>query len=149
MTGIPRWVEEFLTIPFVNKGKSADGCDCFGLVRFVLMVKLGIVTTDYSFITCTDYVSINDAIRAAERDSETWRSFDLGKAQTFDVVPMTEVYRGDVVEAHVGIMVTNRYLLHTEKMSGPACLDIGNASIAHRFHPQNAPLVWRHRKLWH
>lgn len=146
----PRWVEGYLTIPFTDRGRTERGCDCFGLVRLVMARRAKIMLATYGFVACNDRGAISSAIGAAKLDSETWRAVPIEQAQPLDVVPMldlNELQNGahDLVDGHVGIMVTDRHVLHTELASGPVCLDRSHNSIVHRLHPQGAPLVYRHR----
>lgn len=152
MTGIPRWVEPYLAIPFKDRGRTADGCDCYGLVRLIVARRAGILLPDYGLVASRDRVSVNEAIVHAKADRAVWRAVPIQCALALDLVPMTEVARlqsgvSDVVDCHIGIMVTPRHVLHTERASGPACVDISHPSVLHRFHPQDAPLIYRHRDI--
>jgi hypothetical protein len=152
MMAPPLWVADYLAIPFLDKGRTERGCDCFGLVRLVMARRAAVVLADYGFIACRDRTTINAAIVEARADRAMWSPIPLSEAQPFDVVPMTDVVQmqdgsSDVADCHVGIIVTERHVLHTEFASGPVCLDISHHSVAHRFHPQDAPLVYRHRDL--
>lgn len=152
MSGAPRWVEEYLAIPFVDRGRTAAGCDCFGLVRLVMARRAGIVLADYGFVAARDRTTVNAEIVKAKADRELWHPVPIGHARPFDLVPMTEMVRrqdgsSDLDDCHIGIMVTANHVLHTEMASGPVCVEIAHPSIVHRLHPQGAPLVYRHRNL--
>lgn len=152
MTSPPRWVADYLAIPFIDRGRTDRGCDCFGLVRLVLAKRSGIILATYGFVAADDRAAVRVAIHAAKLDVETWCPVSIATAQPLDVVPMTDLVRlqdgsTEVGDCHVGIMVTERHVLHTERASGPVCLDISHPSVVNRFHPQEAPLVYRHRDL--
>jgi len=141
----PRWVEHYLAIPFVDRGRTERGVDCFGLVRLVMARQAEITLHNYGFVDVRDRGSIGSEIAAAKADRSLWTPVSIGGARPLDVVPMVDDVGVD--DGHVGIMVTHRHVLHTEFASGPVCLDISHPSVVHRFQPQHAPLVYRHRDL--
>lgn len=146
---IPSWVESYLRIPFVSRGRDERGCDCFGIVRLVLLREKGIVTKDYGFVAANDSSAITRSIIEAEAERETWAPVPIADAKPFDVVPMTSFVvrqdgRGDVQENHVGVMVSLGVILHSEFASGPACVQVARPDVAVRLTPQ----AWRHRSLW-
>lgn len=145
MSAPPRWVEGYLSIAFVDKGRTERGCDCFGLVRLVLARQKVLILADYGFVAVRDRSSINEQITTAMANRDQWCPVSLSEAQAFDVVVMTATVTDQ--DWHVGIMVTERHVLHTEFASGPVCVDVSHSSVVHRLHPQNAPLVYRHRDL--
>jgi cell wall-associated NlpC family hydrolase len=48
---IPGWVEQYIGIEFRDLGRDRDGCDCWGLVRLVILkqarVELPSLATGY------------------------------------------------------------------------------------------------------
>lgn len=56
------WVNKYVGIPFVSLGRAMDGCDCYGLVRLVLLNEydyvLPLLTTGYSDALETDKTSL-------------------------------------------------------------------------------------------
>src|SRR5678815_1715944 len=114
---IPRWVADYLTIPFQSGGRDRCGCDCFGLVRLVLADRLGVVCPAYGFVGAHDRVAIAATFREASA-APVWQALPIAVAQAFDVVPLGGTVRlqsGAVTfaEIHVGIMVSSSHLLHT------------------------------------
>lgn len=127
---IPRWVEKFQLIPFVDKGRTMKGCDCLGLVALVLKEQAGISIPDYGFISHCDRKRIVEAIAKAKRAPFEWEALPLQDCQPFDVVTMRSA---DGVEAeHIGVMVSKTHVLHTELASGPTCEDVHSPLIANR-----------------
>lgn len=110
---IPAWVEPYLTIPYVRGGRGFNGADCYGLVRLVLGLEAGIWTPAYDWINPKD-VAARRAAREAESTPDIWIPVFTEFAECFDVVPMTR--------EHIGIMVSNHYVLHSESPhAGPCC----------------------------
>ncbi len=144
---IPRWVEKYQQIPFVNKGRNFKGADCLGLIALVLQAEMRITIPDYGFIDAGDGQRIARAIAAAKLADRDWRPFSLRDARAFDVVPMTSA-NGDGSADHLGIMVSPHHVLHTEIGSGPHVEDIDSYGIKYRLEPRGAPTVYRFRELW-
>lgn len=142
MIGPPRWIERYLAIPFLDKGRDAKGCDCFGLVRLVLAERAALILATYGFVSADDTDAIANEITIAAAHRDTWRSYPLASARTFDVVVMVDS-KGP---RHVGVMVNALHVLHSERESGPSCVPV--KSVVHRVHPQSFPVVYRHRSLW-
>lgn len=46
MFAAPAWAANYLDIPFQVRGRGPCGCDCFGLVRLVYLLELGITLPD-------------------------------------------------------------------------------------------------------
>ena len=142
MSGPPRWVEPYLATPFIDRGRTFRGFDCFGLVRLVLLEEARILLNQYGFVPANAQKQASDAIQRASKQLELWKPFVLVEAQSLDVVPMFD--RSGVFESHVGIMVSPTHVLHTEKTTGPVCLPLTNHDIVNRL---VQPLVYRHREL--
>lgn len=106
------------------------GCDCLGLVALVLKQEAGIYIPDYGFISHRDKKNIVAAIAKAKRATQDWKSLLLEDCQPFDVVTIRSA---DGTEAeHVGVMVSDNYVLHTELATGPACEAISSPMMANR-----------------
>lgn len=63
-------VERYVGIPYVSRGRSREGCDCFGLL-FIAYADQGIVLPSYA----ADYVDAAEAAetkRAIERNLSDW-----------------------------------------------------------------------------
>ena len=139
---IPRWVERYMQIPFVDLGRSPRGCDCLGLVRLVFAMETKIAFPDYGFVSSSDRKAIAKAIAAAKAADDLWSPVPIREAKPFDVVTMTSAdSRGEA--DHLGVMVSGTRVLHTEEASGPVCEDISSYSIRYRLEPRGAPVVHR------
>jgi cell wall-associated NlpC family hydrolase len=101
-------------IPFVEHGRDYHGCDCYGLVRLVLLEQFG---------TPLPELLVGYADTRARQ--EIARMIDV----TRPLLPFAVVVfprPGDVVLirnggalCHFGVMVTARLLLHSEDPAGP------------------------------
>jgi cell wall-associated NlpC family hydrolase len=142
---IPRWVEQYLHVPFVDRGRAMRGADCLGLVAIVLEREAHVSIPDYGFIGCDDHQRIAMAIAKAKQADDQWRPWPIREARVFDVVPMTT---DDREPDHLGVMVSPFHVLHTERGSGPSVNDISGYAVKYRLEPNGAPTVWRFRGLW-
>lgn len=100
-------LDAYVGMPFVEHGRSRDGCDCYGLLRLVYMEQLGIVLPAYS----EAYASTQDGpgLQALITDElPPWRS--VSPEIPLDAVLMTE---GGVIR-HVGVVERPGWVLHVE-----------------------------------
>lgn len=98
-----------MEIPFVERGRSMDGADCWGLVRLIYKNELGIDLPDYS----DSYESTNDREMLAnivESESKNnWHS--VNDPKEFDVIILN--MRG--VPMHVGIVTKLNHMIHCSR----------------------------------
>lgn len=100
-------LDRYVGLPFVDKGRSEDGCDCYGLLWLVILRELGVELPRYDdrYVTGADRREI-DALIADEL--AFWESIPAGDEQTFDAVLM----RDAGCDSHVGIVVGGGLMLH-------------------------------------
>ena len=116
----PLWTARFVGIPFVDLGRTIDGCDCWGLVRLVMKEQANIdlpsLATEYG--SETDHRKVFDEIES-ERHSGEWIEVEKGRDNQFDIVEMVSPSRldgkWDFQPLHVGIVVAPGWVLHTER----------------------------------
>jgi cell wall-associated NlpC family hydrolase len=102
----------YKAIPFVDKGRDEDGCDCWGLVQLIYKKEFGIDLPDYT--ECYDDTDDKEAISSKidEEKKSDWVEIDKGKEQVGDVV----LLRMFNLPMHVGVVVEPRKkLIHTIK----------------------------------
>lgn len=96
---------KYVGIPFVDKGRTIEGCDCWGLLRLVYSMELGVQLPTFS----EEYESCRDT-------KTTWGSFNAHLADWEQVqtpVPLDGIFFNVVRNPHVGIVVANNFFLHT------------------------------------
>lgn len=143
----PSWAEAYIGIPFSDLGRSQNGCDCWGLVRLVLAQRCGLelpsLATSYESEAKSDAVarSIDSA-----RISGEWRFIVAGHEREFDVAEMITPMRLGTAwcfsPLHVGIVVSQGWLLHTERETGSLLCRYKEQGINKRIAG-----FWRHRDL--
>jgi lipoprotein Spr len=107
---------KYIEIPFVDKGRDFDGCDCWGLVRLVYENEFDI-----------PLLSFTGAYQTANEGSVVKEVVRAGKALIDNVCKEKPAY-GDVVvfnmkgnPCHVGVYVGNNKVLHVMNRSNSVC----------------------------
>jgi cell wall-associated NlpC family hydrolase len=110
-------IEAYVGIPFVEKGRSAKGVDCYGLLCLIYRDLLGVILPAF----CNGYVSTQDSeelARLIRGHLAPWGRIEAGHEQSFDGVLMTE----GGVPRHMGIVTRPGWLIHVEN-GGTALLE--------------------------
>ena len=104
----------YLLVPFVDRGRNWDGCDCWGMVRLIARYEYGLdyPALDGRYATSDDGGAVG-ALIEAERDN--WQPIEHGTERGGDFV--TLAVRGS--EAHVGTVLEPGLMLQTIKTTGP------------------------------
>ena len=98
----------YIGIPFVEKGREINGCDCWGLVRLVYKKELGIELPSYlDAYECTgDSKEISEKI--ARESLKAWVQIPAGAVEPYDVI----LLRMLGLPMHVGIVTRKGKMLH-------------------------------------
>jgi cell wall-associated NlpC family hydrolase len=128
-----RWAEKYIGLKFVDKGRSIEGLDCWGLVRLVMKEEKGIELETYGDISATALMMVTRKIMN-DSDADPW--IKVTTPQAFDVVVM----RGNPL--HVGIMLSDKLLLHIEEATASVLVPINSHSVQQRIMK-----IRRHREL--
>jgi cell wall-associated NlpC family hydrolase len=102
--------DRFVGIPYLDKGRSLVGCDCWGLLHQVYRELRGIDLPSYA----EDYVTASDRreiARLISGELGAWEKVEPGFEVTFDGVLMSE----DGFLRHVGVVTTPGLLLHVQR----------------------------------
>ncbi|WP_102226927.1 C40 family peptidase [Acidimangrovimonas sediminis] len=101
------WAARHIGLPYADLGRDACGYDCWGLVRRVYGMDLGILLPSYA-----------GAYTSAEESAEVEALIDAGRAagpwspvadpRPYDVL----LFRRGRFRAHVGLFVDARHMLH-------------------------------------
>lgn len=106
------WWTKYMEIPFLEKGRSMDGGDCWGLVGLIYKNELGIELPDYLdyYETTNDRDILAQTIK--DERNQHWESPDDKKE--FDVIILN--MRG--VPMHVGVITKPNHMIHCAKGIG-------------------------------
>lgn len=114
MPNAPSWVNQYVGIPYSDRGRTMEGSDCWGLIKIVLKDQFNIFVPEHENVHYLGKRNVEDlAVYMSEYVEQVQRM-----EQWFQV-PKEEVREGDVVllrlmgyPIHVGIAVSPTYMLH-------------------------------------
>jgi len=110
------WVKNYIGIPFVSNGRTAEGCDCYGLVRLALGNEYGVRLPELS----DDYENALNIAETAKLFAEhlpVLAAKKLTEPRERAVVVITE--HGH--PCHLGIVAGGGFILHTGIKTGSVC----------------------------
>lgn len=125
-----RWAETYLGLPWIDRGRTMAGADCWGLVKLVLAREAGITIDDWLIpADASDRVA---ATIRAEMTGTTWGHQVAGPraAATFDVVVMRPTVGR--LPLHLGVVAGHDCLLHSEIDTGAALTRLSGQLVASR-----------------
>lgn len=111
---ISKGFSKYLRVPYLNMGRDMLGWDCYGLCRFLLAERLGLLVPSYA-----------DAYTDAERDAcaalagrhgAGWRPIPQGDEREGDVV----VFNVGGSPTHCGYVIERGIMLHALRGVGTA-----------------------------
>lgn len=127
-TSLPIWLTDYVGIPFVPGGRErSEGLDCWGLVRDVFANQCGIDLPEYGEVSSTDLIAAARKVKSCYNE-RPWRM--VIDPDRFDVAVM-RLYTSNI-PGHVGIMVSDRWLLHTEESCGACVVRLDHATVRER-----------------
>jgi cell wall-associated NlpC family hydrolase len=103
------WSDRYIGIPYQDRGRGFDGCDCWGLARLVYARELGIALPSYT----EAYSSAEEAAEVAalmdnHNNRQTW--LPVTDSRPFDLL----LYRHGRLSTHVAIVIDPRRMLHIQ-----------------------------------
>lgn len=110
MVAIPKWVADYVGIPYRPLGRAREGADCWGLVRLVYADRLGIALPAYDGRGFSGRASVADlATLVVDARQARWCQVAEGDAAILDVV-LLRVHGQPV---HVGVLAAPSTMLHS------------------------------------
>ena len=113
---------KYIGIPFVDKGDSFDGIDCWHLIKLFYKNELGIELNDY-YISALDTESINKALTDEKEKSKQnlneW--IEIDKPEPYCLVLINLMNDKNIFCDHIGVCIDNTYFLHAYAKTG-SCL---------------------------
>ena len=119
------WWGPYVGSPFVDGGRDIEGLDCWGLVRLAFADHLGIELPDYGEVSARDLLRVARAIGGGQ---EAWEAVEHPRA--FDVALLRLYSRSWI--GHVGLMIDARHMLHTERASAAAVVQLDHYTVRDR-----------------
>ena len=111
------WANQYMGIPFKERGLTRDGADCWGLVRMIMLEQKGIELPDYGEIAPNASMDKVEEIEAAIQGT-TWTQIPTGQEKKLDCVLMKGIIKVDGKThsrpIHIGVVVKPGTLIHLE-----------------------------------
>ena len=105
---VPAWAAQYLNLPFLGRGRTREGVDCYGLVRLVYQEQLGIELPSYT----EGYATPNDQQEIAAMCESAvglhWKAIPLHEAKVFDGI----IFRIMGRTTHFGLVLDAPQFLH-------------------------------------
>ena len=122
-----KWAGKYIGIPFVSNGRTMAGCDCYGLVRLVLLneydIKLPELSYDYS-----DALNIRETVKLFEENLPVLAATKIKEPEEKAIVIITESGR----PCHIGIVAGDGFVLHTGVKTGAVCQRVTHPGLRGR-----------------
>lgn len=106
-------LDRYVGVPWLERGRTLAGCDCWGLLRIVYAEQLGIELPSYGddYATGADSRALHDLITG---ELGPWREVPAGGERVLDGVLTMD---GGAIR-HVGIVIGCGRMLHMPRESG-------------------------------
>lgn len=131
------WSDRYVGIPFLDRGRSLKGVDCYGLVYVALLGEHGLEIP--ALLDEYEFASPRQQIAGVIRDHGAkwpWRDVTMEEPQAFDLL----IFRARGADAHCGIVVQPPVMLHI--FAGPAGSHI--ADFTKEPWPKKLSTIYRH-----
>lgn len=128
----PAWVRQYIGAPFLENGRTPDGWDCWGCMRWVMDKHFGIRVPAYDGVTWhRPPEGLSDRERLAFCASQTRELNDF--VNTTMILPWRKVDHpgpGCGIQMkpwnqpiHVGVVVARGWMLHCEEECNTVCVE--------------------------
>ena len=122
-----KWYGKYVGIPFRTLGRDIRGCDCYGLVRLALREKYNIELPELAeYLNALD----NKEIAIVIEENTPLLSGDKQNNPEEGLVVVLSSTEG--LSSHVGLMVTDKLMLHTTYKTGAIIEPITSINIKNR-----------------
>lgn len=111
------WTNDFIRIPFKERGRSREGVDCWGLVCVIYKEMLNIDLPQF-----LNYKNTNDKqaiLNIYAEQAKKWNKVPVGEEEEFDVV----VLKMMGLPTHVGVVCSKGFMIHCEMNVGTTVVE--------------------------
>lgn len=105
---------QYLRVPFLSRGRTLLGWDCYGLYRYMLAYRHGILLPTYTDIYASDEDAAGIAAAMGEYKPRGWAEVAPGEVQQGDGL----VLRIAGVPWHCGYVIEPGIMLHARRGAG-------------------------------
>lgn len=106
-------LDEFVGLPWEERGRAREGCDCWGLIRLVYAERFGVDLPSFAdlYQSTADGEAVTGLING---HIGPWREIAKGDEQDGDGVLMSVAG----LPRHIGVVVSPGLVLHSERGTG-------------------------------
>lgn len=104
------WWNQYVGIPFKEKGRDRNGVDCWGVPFLVFQEQKGIVLPSYIELYSSTKYENRDELERIIFDERNKRWKQVSNPQEFDFA----LIKKGGVPMHVGLVTKKNYVLHSE-----------------------------------
>lgn len=112
------WYHKYERVPFLEKGRTMDGADCWGHARLIYKNERGIELPDYLEVYEPNFKEWSNEHRAllqrlaSDESQKHWQ--EVFEPQEFDIILMKQ--KG--YNTHVGVAIDDRRMIHCQRNIG-------------------------------
>lgn len=130
-------LDEYIGLPWLERGRDRDGLDCWGLLALVYVERLGIVLPSFrdDYQTTADTEAVASLIGG---HMDPWVPVDAGNERDGDGLLMSVGGR----PRHVGVIASPGLVLHIERGAGSLIENYHSMRLRRRVHG-----FYRHESL--
>lgn len=111
------WTNKYIRVPFADKGRAENGCDCWGLARLIYQKELGIVLP--KLLDYRDTLDRSTISNIYAEESQNWSEISIGAEQPFDLI----VLKMMGFPMHVGVVYQKGFMIHCLKDVGTTVVE--------------------------
>ena len=100
-------VEKYMQIPFVDGGRSFNGCDCRGLVGLIIKEKYSIDIPDTN-VACSNHAKVDELIRSLNN----WERIQKPKGILKPCILLMQMDSPGIID-HMGLFIGYGEFIHT------------------------------------
>lgn len=109
-----REFSSYLRVPYKNRGRDTAGWDCYGLCRFLLAERLGVLVPSY--VDTYQDAEQDACVALAQRHGEGWHAVPQGSEREGDIV----VFNVGGAPTHCGYVLRLGTMMHALNGLGTA-----------------------------
>lgn len=139
----PAWCSRYVGLPFLDRGRTTDGLDCWGLVCLVYANRFGIALPSLSHVPSGDAAAQQVELEQQLRGSWTDTTFRSDHQPSIGDVLLMHLGR----RLHVGLRVSKGHFLHVLENTGSTIERLDSPLFAKRItrhFKYTAPVLVRH-----
>jgi cell wall-associated NlpC family hydrolase len=120
------WSNEYIGIPFENKGRDREGCDCYGLVLLIYKEQYKIILPTID--EYKDALDKKDINKYVDKYQPIIQGTKLEKPEEGAIVLLGSESLSD----HVGVVLSDNMMIHTTEELGVVVEELSSTRIRNK-----------------